>query len=596
MRYNIEWREMSDLEIEMECIRNGGQWTEEWGVCGKGLSHHYEQMRRLIWPRLATHRWHDLCRDEMVRNKVTVFMGPKSSAKTHEAAWYALCKYFVDPDNTCVLVSSTDIRGLRMRVWAEILMLWNEAIERYDWLPGHYLESRIAITTDELDDGDFEKRTVRDMRKAIVGIPCMQGGHFVGLGKYCGIKQKHVMVVADELQFMGASFLTAFSNLDANEDFQAICLGNPNDIMDQLGKAAEPIDGWGTHMEPEKTAVWQTRFMGGKCINLIGTDSPNFDVPPDQPTPFKFLISRKTIESTAAFFGKDSIEFYSQCKGCMRISQLSRRVISRELCRQAGVFEDVDWEGPDRTKIAGLDAAYGGDRCVCGHIEFGREVGGKTVIKVYPPQLVPVKVGADVPPEQGIAEWCRDYCAGKNIPPENFFHDSTGRGSLGTYLARVWSDKCNPVEFGGEPTNRPVSLDMYWLDPKTHARRLKTCKEHYRKFVTELWFSVRYAIESAQLRSLPEEVMEEGCMREWQLTKDSRIELETKQEMKDRVGRSPDMFDWLSICVEGARRRGFNVSKLANETGNSLSWTWLKKLSEDSRKKEHAHDLNYEVA
>lgn len=73
---------------------------------------------------------------------------------------------------------------------------------------------------------------------------CVQGGKYVGLGKYAGIKQKRMRLIADEAQFMGLTFLSAFANLDKNPDFRAIVLGNPNDILDPLGKAAEPLDGW----------------------------------------------------------------------------------------------------------------------------------------------------------------------------------------------------------------------------------------------------------------------------------------------------------------------------------------------------------------
>lgn len=570
----------SDLAVELACIKEG--------YPKFNLSDHMERARRILWPNLdGDHngqRWHTLCRNEICRknSKVTVLMGPKSSGKTHEAAWISLVRYFANPDNTCILVSSTDIRGLRMRVWGEISTLWQEAIERFDWLPGHYLDSKLAITTDTIQDGEMKDRTVRDMRKGIVGIPCILNGKFVGLGKYAGIKQKHVMLVADEAQFMGASFLSAFSNLDGNEDFQAIVLGNPNEFLDPLGKAAEPKEGWSRHMDPQKTECWDTNFMGGRCVNLIGPDSPNFDFPADKPTRFKYLISREKIQTTLSFFHKDSLEYYSQCVGAMRIGVLSRRVITRDLVRQFHAQDDIVWLGEPTIKVAALDAAYGGDRCVCGHVEFGKDISGKIKLFVHPPVIVPVLVKRGVKEpmseEYQIADYVKDYCVQRGIPASNFYHDSTGRGSLGTALARVWSDECNPVEFGGAPTDRPVSLDTYINDEKTGTRRLKKWSEHVRKFVTELWFATRYVIEADQMRGLPEEVLEEGCMREWNVTKDDKKELETKAEMKERSGRSPDLYDWLSIAVEGARRRGFQISKLSNESQSEASLEWLHQL------------------
>lgn len=469
-------------------------------------------------------------------------------------------------------------------------MLWQEAKDRFPELPGHLLDSKLALCTDDLEEDEFDKR-VRDIRKGIIGIPCIQNGKFVGLGKYAGIKQRRLRLIADEAQFMGGGFLSAFANLDKNEDFRAIVIGNPNDILDPLGKAAEPKDGWGTHMAPEKTEVWETRFMGGRCVNLIGTDSPNFDYPESEPTRFPYLISREKIKNTASFFDRNSTEFWSQCIGAMKISQLSRRVITRDMCVKFHAFDDAIWKGTPLVKIAGLDAAYGGDRCVCGHIEFGQDVKDEWILKFNPPVIVPIRVLPGKEPEDQIADFVKDYCVSRHISPDNFFYDATGRGSLGTSLARVWSNLCNPIEFGGPATTRPVSLDMYIYDHKTKSRRLKRCDEHYLKFVTELWFSVRYAIEADQVRGLTEEVMEEGAMREWENAKDSRKELETKEEMKQRVGRSPDLFDWASICVEGARRRGFQIAKLGNAEMKTASLDWLRKSAEKQRQFEKAHQL-----
>ncbi len=570
-KYGANWpSDATDLQIEMGCIRNGK---------GLGLSHHYENMRQILWPHLDTHRWHALCRDEILRNKVTVLMGPGSCGKTHEAAWLYLCEYLVFPDETCVLVSSTDTRGLRLRVWAEINMLWTSAKDNFPELAGHLIDSKMAISTDDLD-----QEKARDLRKGIIGIPCLQNGKFVGLGKYSGIKQKRVRLIADEAQFMGGSFLSAFANLDKNVDFRAIILGNPNDVLDPLGKAAEPEDGWSAHLEPEKTSVWKTKFMEGRCVNLIGTDSPNFDYPADEPAKFPYLISRQKIKNTLSFFPKDSQEYYSQCIGAMKIGVLARRVLTRDLCKQFGALDDVTWRGTPLTRIYALDAAYGGDRCVGGYVEFGEDIRGKIVLAIHPPMIIPVTPASDKIPEDQIAERVCGDCVTLGIPAANMFHDATGRGSLGTALARLWSAQTNPVEFGGASTQRPVSLDLYILDPKTRVRRLKTCYEHYSKFVTELWFSVRYAIEAGQVRGLTEDVMEEGCMREWCEVTGNRKELETKADMKERVGRSPDLFDWLAIAVEGARRRGFQISRLANQDNDATDRQWLDDLRQKNNR------------
>ena len=180
------------------------------------------------------------------------------------------------------------------------------------------------------------------------------------------------------------------------------------------------------------------------------------------------------------------------------------------------------------------------------------------------------------------------------------FHDSTGRGSLGTALARVWSAQTNPVEFGGSPTDRPVSLDHFIRDEQSGQRRLKLCSEHYVNFVTELWaYTIRYAIEASQVRNLPDDVVEELCMRQWDATKNQKRQVEpktgteAKPGMKQRTGRSPDLGDWFAICLEGARRRGFNISKLASADSETANLEWLDDLRLEQRKRNAKFALNY---
>jgi hypothetical protein len=557
-----------DLGIEFWAITQGADYCKKIGTT---LSRHYENCRKIIWPELDTHRWHELCRDEITSHKVTVLMGPGSSGKTHEAAWIGLINYWVRPEETCVLVASTHLGGLRKRVWAEINMLWEQGIERFPKLSGHLLDSAIAITTDNIEDCDPGERKTRDMRKGIFGVPCVTGGKFVGLGKFIGIKQKYMMLIADEASMMGETFLSAFANLNKNENFQAIVLGNPNDPLDPLGRAAEPKEGWtDDYMEPTKTRVWDTRFMNGRCVNLIGLDSPNFDFPADKPTRYKYLISKEKIEDTLSFFPKDSMEYYSQCVGSMKIGTIARRVLSRELVQKFGAQNDAVWMNGERTRVYFVDSSYGGDRCVAGWGEFGKDIEGKQILFFSQPKIIPIIIGKGVEPEDQIARFVKQDCEAEEITPENMGHDATGRGSLGTSLAREWSAMTNPIDAGGRPTKRPVSLEITVLDEETGLKRPKRCDEHYDRLVSEFWFQVRYAVESGQVRGLCDEAIEELCARKWDRIRGDKISVEVKDGtpnrpgMKQRTGKSPDIGDWAAGIVEMARRKGFIISKLGN--------------------------------
>jgi len=578
-KYGLTWPvENDDLLIELWMIRKGDEWLKK---NGRSLSFHYEEAKKILWPELNAHRWHNLCRDSILENKVCVLMGCGSSGKTNAAAWISLLDYFAFPKETCVLVCSTDVRGLKKRVWGEVTMLWEKAIQKFDYLPGNLLDSAIAITTESMEDLEYGERKSRDMRQGIFGIPCVQGGKFVGLSKFIGVKQKRMRLVADEASAMNDSFLSSFSNLNKNEDFRAIVLGNPNDIHDPLGKAAEPLGGWtDEYLEPTKTRTWKTRFMNGLCVNLVGIDSPNHDFPADQPTKYRYLISKEKIDETLSFFSKDSVEYFSQCVGTMKIGTMARRILTRELCERFGAQTQAIWKSDKRTKVYFLDASYGGDRAVCGGAEFGEDVNGKVVISFYPQKIIPIVVGGENVEDQ-LAKFVKQDCEALGIPPSNMGHDATGRGSLGTALARIWSADTNPIESGGVPSDRPVSLDLFTTDELTGQKRLKLCKEFYDRKVSEFWFCVRYAVEAGQIRDLPEDAMEELCARKWDILKNGLHSVEVKDGtrskpgMKQRTGKSPDHGDCAAGVIEMARRKGFQISKLAMEEKKIFGKNWI---------------------
>lgn len=114
-------------------------------------------------------------------------------------------------------------------------------------------------------------------------------------------------------------------------------------------------------------------------------------------------------------------------------------------------------------------------------------------------------------------------------------------------FCQIWSNGVIGVEFGGVASDRPVlnASDV-------------TCHDYYFNFVSELWYMVALTIECGQFRGMTEEVMLEGCMREWGY-QGRRIQVEPKDKMKVKTGRSPDLFDTLVVGLEMARRHGFII-------------------------------------
>lgn len=591
MRYGLEWSANAHpVKIEMRFIQNGGYLTVNGQQHGEGLFHHYRELQTLIWPEGEDHhRWSDLMLQEILANRITAISGARDSGKTHVAlARFGLTDYFCFPDDTLILVSSTDLRGLQLRVWGDMKDLLHRAQERHPWLPGNVVESLHGVFTDKLSDDT----PIRDVRKGIICIPCLdrKGTWVGGLEKFVGIKQRRRRVLGDEVQFMHQDYLTVLANLDKG-DFKGVFVGNALANMKALDKISEPVEGWGNHPDPKKTEVFKNRY-GGNTITLVGTDSPNYDFPPDQPTKYPYLVDRQDEIRVSERYGKNSEQYYSQIAGYRKPGLFAHRVLTQEMCEKYGAFKEAVWQGDPAIKIYACDMGFGGDRAVAGWAEFGTEVGGLSIICVHEPKVIPISMDSE--PEDQIAMFLKNECTSLGIPGSNVFFDAGMRATAATALSKIFSPDVNAVNFGGSPSKRPVSADEYIVDWQTGARRLKRCDEHYIKFVTELWFSVRLAVMGRQIRELPRSVAEEFYLREWTKEKGDRYELEKKEDTKDRTGVSPDLGDWLSIIVEGARRRGFMIEILPEIEGQRAGdEDYLQKELEKYQREVRKRQLNY---
>lgn len=577
-RYGLLWdASLTDLEIELQCIQLGGQWTQQGRKVGLGAFHHYKAAMTLLWPEDDWHRWAELALRTIVQNDIAVFLGASDTNKTYLMSKFALVDWWAFPDETLWMISSTTIKEAERRIWGTIKTLFNKAKDRWgdDLLPGTVLEGANAITTDSISK---DHKRARTLQRGLVLVPCKRGSDFVGLGAYIGVKAPRLGHVGDEVALMHRSFLDAYANWYGKRHFKGIMAANPMQYTDPSCIAAEPLGGWDAWTDTGKTQTWRSKFYDAAVVAFDGRDSPNFDYPPELPVKYHYLIGRKKIEATAKTFGTNSWQYWTWCIGKPNANLTSWQVITRQLCDEHGARKRAEWLDGKHTLIYGLDPNYGGeDRCVGGYIEFGMGLDGKEIVKFYKPELIQVSVTkGSLSPEDQIAQHVKKRLDELGIPPKNCFYDATGKGTLGGAFARVFGyESPIPIDSGGVTTMRPVRYDLFIDDGK--GKRLKTCREHYSKFVTEMWFSVREVIEGDQMRELPEDVMDELSARLYKIVKGNKIEVEPKDDLKERIRCSPDLADFAALSIEGARQRGFRICRLgldaAAESETDNPWT-----------------------
>lgn len=528
-----------------------------------------------------------------------------NSGKTNSAATDVLFDYYLWPSHTSVIICSTTKERLQDRIFGEIKKFHRLAQERYDWLPGHLIEGRLRIVTDDKD----EIAEGRDFRNGIIGVACKLGNTFVGISEFAGIKNKRVRLVGDELSMLPRAFVDAISNLDKNEDFKCVGLGNPKEVADALGVLAEPspeIGGWdgGIDQSPG-TKTWKIRRPEGICVQLVGSDSPNLDGQLGIP-----LIDQKAIDRDVAFYGKDSLWFTMMNEGKMPRGQGSHRILTRQMCLKFHACEEPIWRDSNIKKLAFMDAGYGGDRCVFGELNWGRpsqsdigevvSLGGlanneppvnpnKQIIAIVDTVVVPVvnEKGADLPEDQ-IVRWTLEALEKRGIPLNDFFYEPGQRTKLTTAFNRIAGGIGNPVDCLGKAMERPIALGQDVL-----------CVNYYHNLISQLWYQVRMCVESGQLRGLKESAMWEFGMREWGYVGANKIQVEPKPKMREKTGRSPDESDAIAIGIEGAIERGFEIVKTIFPVESKLtsrrSEAWKSNARIQARKLWHASDLNYSV-
>ena len=569
LKYGLQWPDGGDpLKIEFKFIQAGGILEVSGHKFGEGLFHHFRTAMTLCWPDDDHHRWSDLVLKSLLDNRITVVMGSRDSSKTRTISKWALIDYWSQPNDTLILMTSTDTRGLEMRVFGDIKSLHERARDRFPWLAGNVVDSRHGIFTDDVAEGD----NVRDMRRGIIGIPCLSSqGEYMGMAlkNFAGIKQKRRRLVGDELQFIPREYLKVLDSLDKG-DFKAGLLGNPiADNGKALDEVSEPKCGWSLQPEVTKTSIWENKY-NGVTINLVGPDSPNFDK--ETINRYSYLVDQSDVDRVSKRpGGKDSIEWWSQIMGVRKAGAVSNKVLTVAEIREYGGFDGCVWVSNDATKVYSIDAGFGGDPCVRTWLKFGREVNGQDVIQFQDQKVIPILMSSKLTAEEQIANYTKLDCQNLGIPASNVFFDAGMYATLAVQLARVMGTEVNAVNFGGTATQRPVSNDTFVWDERLQQRRLKTCYEQYSRFVTELWFSVRLLAQSRQARGFPIQSAEEFGRRQWEYVSNDRYELETKDDYKLRYGgESPNFADSLVIGVEGARRLGFQIKAVApvDETEN----------------------------
>lgn len=544
-KYNI-WtsRPINPLELELYCFKIG--WPPEKG--GLGAAGHFKKAARMLWPTpddcgekrgkpFYWHPWADRGLDVLCRYQYPALSGCASSGKTELGAIWGIINWLAAPSETIVLVTSTSLKDSRKRIWGAIV----EHFQACPGLPGKLIDSEGIIRTVGAD-GKMSDRcgislVAGDKRKARDAV-----------GYIIGIKAKRVILIADELPELSPSLLeAALTNLVANPYFQLVALGNFASIYDPFGEFTTPKDGWDSVTVNDEE--WETRL--GYCLRFDGMKSPNILAGRDE---WPFLYNSKTLAKHRSDLGEKTAGFWRFCRSFPAPEGFDNAIYTEADLLMGHAYDgSVVWLTPP-TKVAGFDPSYtaGGDRPLLKLGEYGVRADGKPTIVLRKTVILREDVMLkSIPRSHQIARKAIAECKAFGVKKRHFGCDTTSGGSV---FADIFDDKhewdepgyIHRTTFGGMASELPIS-----------ANESTTGREKYVNKVTELWHIGRQFVVCDQIRGVTFDLARELKSRTYTLTKGSSVKIgaESKQDMKERLGYSPDDGDAFVVLLDVCRHR-----------------------------------------
>lgn len=548
IQFGIDWRKMGSpplIQRHQFCAYHN---------VGMGAAYHRKERIAALWPEFQWHRWTQRRMEAICKYNWITWMAGASTGKSTDAAVFALEYWLQAPDRTTVIVASTTVKLLRMRIWSELAKYHQLLAKRMPGQVGELIDSKTLIRWEAGND-----------RNGIFGMAVEEGPVDEVVNNLIGIKAERVLVILDEMQGVREAIMQATVNLSANPKFTFLGMGNPDSLMNPLGRESEPVDGWESVVRGE-TEQWETHGGPtegrGICQFFDGRKSPADDSP-EESLRLRWLSNKKKIAGILkGCRGNTNDPLYWQMAigwpppMGLESTILDPSIVETFKCRDRAIWTE------DYTECASLDPAFnGGDKAILQFLKRGRvsdALGQRWQIEFGDWMEVPVDgVRTDRPIEYQIVDFCRVECEKRRIPSDEFALDASGRGgALASIFDQEWG-RVVRVESGGSASDLPINDTG------------KTAREAYDNRSSELCFSVREMAVANGIRGLGEDAAKQGCARrtfyrngKWCVEPKVGGKGRTDEKgrpvkgYKERMQHSPDHWDACAVGVELCRQKG----------------------------------------
>jgi len=526
-------------QLEIIGFRNGGSLASG----GISMFDHFRNYCKDALPKLEWNPWiewqfRSLCDDSYAyKDGKTIvrsinWTGCASAGKTHCAAIYAVLWFAANPHKSAVTLVSSSKGMLKRRIWPTIQAVHSELC-RGPYVFGHMIDSQTML-----------KAAKDDAKHAIAGVAIQGGELAAAVENLKGLHCPRILVIIDEAPGTSEAIMETIPNIRVGcQDLTILTIGNAISHLDIHGYCCEPAAGWPSISVESST--WKTKGVekwnlpSGRADHFDGFKSPNVVA---GKTLYKYLYTYEDYTAARANSQeRQTIQLWSSARGFWTPAGVLKTIFDEVMVEKYGYGKFI-WQSYSEP-IASLDPAFGGDGCILQFADYGDLPNQRIGIQLK--EFINIQAdptSKDVIDYQ-IARRVMVECDKRRIRPEKFAMDATGTGR-GVYavLKQEWGDVLR-VEFGGAPSAKSSSS----ADPRPSD-------EVYDRRVTELWYSAREFLLSDQLKGLYHEATVQFCSREYTIKK-PKICLDTKEECKKKIGRSPDHADAIVVLIELCRAR-----------------------------------------
>lgn len=543
----------TQAQIELSCMTHDHLPS----AGGLGRHGHLKAAMTLLWPHLyygemepGIPKWRDeieLLTWAWCTNRFIAVIGHASAAKTHTFGHIIATEFLADAPNTIATLTSTHLNGLRKRLWSDTVAACLSSTAGPVFDVRHH-------------DMLIRPHNSKDEKYCIEGIATDRGQDAVE--KIQGTHSRlNRFVVIDEAQGTPTAIFDAAANLMTDPNFRMGMLANPTKKYSELGSWCEPISGW-NKIDPDIDQHWPTK-RGGICVRLDGARSPNIR---HGRTIFPFLVRQDFVDGIEKSFGRGSPRWWTFYRGWFAPDGAMGLVVPPSILNRGDQTLIFAFKP---TRIASLDPAFeGGDQCVLTIYEHDEKFRGNMV------KQLPVKVAVSEksdPMDFLIAQEAIRICKEEGVASaDDLIVDTTGAGrGVAAFVDMNWG-KCRRCGFGTKVTDR-----------KLKKEEAETSEDLFDRFVTELWWAARVFLEAGMVGGINPTINRALCedlsAREYETVNDKKISVETKTEMKKRLGRSPDHGDSFVMIIELLRRKGAVIESEKKPPGGTVANKQLKR-------------------